>query len=155
MSGFPFQGGPPGGLPFFIMPQPHQQPPQQPIREHVPSRVFAALTCMEHLTKKAEFDIAIWESGSTCYDGMKLTDEELNLQAKACNLLISYIDGTFKLTEEEKKHRAKQQAQATGPGQILHCLGCARTGVDPENRNQPCPLCRGKRYILVTPVDEP
>ena len=149
-------GSPQGGVPmFFGMPVPQPQQPRPEAREQVPTRVAVSVVVLEHLTRKADFEIAIWESGSERYDGMKLTDEELNLQAKACNLLISYIDGSYKPTKDEEKVRASKSAQAAGPGRIIGCVGCGGRGTQPEDDRQPCVLCHGSRYTLITPVNEP
>lgn len=141
-------GQPPHGMPMiFGLPVPQQ-------REMAPARVIVALNLLDSLTRKTEGEVAIWDTGSERYDGQRLTEEELNLQATACNLVTAYLNGTYKQTDLEKRHNAKQ-APAAGPGRIIGCVGCGGQRHQPDNPNEPCVLCGGTAFILITPVREP
>ena len=152
----PFSGGPGGG--FMMTPwgqmimMPEQQEIRQPVPDiMVPARVRIAMDFLQTLTIKQMTRAAVYESGAEQIPGQKLSDEEADAQATACNLLSQYFAGKLSPDEWERikvdalKKQAEQGEQKNQKGMVLNCVMCS-------NRRSPrkdCPLCEGSGIILV------
>lgn len=137
----------------FMMPVGFGQPPQQQTilsRDNVPARIKCAVEVLEMLTEKTEEDLAFSTSaaGGTDFEripGQKLTAEEENLQATACNMLAKYLDGTLKATEAERTKGEQWQC--------MGCPFCGGGGRGPDGKK--CAICSGGGSIAVAPIHSP
>lgn len=142
-----------GGGGFMMMPMMSpfpQEPPQQQQAPDivVPARVRIAMEFLQSLTIKTMTRAAVSENQIDQIDGQKLTEEESNTQATACNLLGKYFAGRLEADSWEKIRvdALKKQNDGKNPrGMVLNCVMCGTS----RRPRKDCPLCEGSGVILV------
>lgn len=158
MGGMDAMHGSPYGMmpPWWMMP-PHmmgQQQQQVSIPDIiVPARVNKAMEFLSLLTQKTSTRAAVNDISIEQIHGQKLSSEELNAQATACNLLSSYFAGklTPDIWEGIKVDAARKHVENGGiAGRLVHCIACAPNPPSPE-----CPFCRGSGRIMITAMGMP
>lgn len=146
----PNQPGIPGFMPFpFIV-------PQQPVpTNQAPARVLAAMSFLQDLTLKTMVRAAVDNHGSLQeVPGQKLSKEEQDAQAAACQLLADYFRTSYDLDQWENKQVGDACENPAVPsdrrGLLVNCFACPA-----NNPRDGCMFCKGTGAVLVfSPVKE-
>lgn len=116
----------------------------------VPARVNKAMEFFAIVSQKTATRAAMNDMYIEQIPGQKLTDEEANALATACNLLCSYFSGKLNpdVWESVRVDAARKHVETGGmTGRLLHCIGC-----QPGPPRPGCPLCQGTGRIMVSSV---
>ena len=151
--------------PFFMMPYGMGMPPQFMMDGGgnprvpeiiVPPRVEKAMQFLNLLSQKTSPQVAATDHNIQEIEGQKLTEEEANAQATACNLLNEYFGGKLQpgSWEQLKSDAIKRQARRgkrkkNGPDKVSSILHCPMCGGGKKD----CQLCQGSGTVFFTPGD--
>jgi len=142
---------------FFMSPFGHPMMGMGPREQHnpatdtfVPPRVEKAMEFVQMMMSKQQIRPAANDISIEQIPGQKLSHEEANTLAQACNYLTRYFEGDAALDVWErmrvKSIRTKMTPGVT-TGRVINCIVC-----DPRRANPDCILCHGAGTILCTPM---
>lgn len=149
-----------GGMPQFMFlpwgggPE-HHHDHNAPPDIIVPARINKAMEFLQLLSSKTMKRAAASDSSVIEIDGQTLSEEELNAQATACDLLSKYFAGKLQPDVWERlRYDALEQRVKTGgrEGMVIRCIGCQHSPMP----NPSCELCKGSGKVIVMPmISEP
>jgi hypothetical protein len=132
------QGQFPMMLPWFFNQQRQERP------DRIPQRVQVAMAMLRQLSEKTDIKIAVNDVGFQEYEGQKLEPEEQQVFLTSCKLLTTYLEGTMKLTKEEKRE--------TDPNAERSLIRCPQCLGQQHVLGKSCDLCRGQGRLSCVPA---
>lgn len=136
-------------MPVPFGPPPMQAPPQPEILDRIPTRVFVAIRFLGDLADYTKKIVAVASSESNTeiesFENKELSKDQLQARASACDLLERYFNGSWEPSawEAPREHLPKVST-------MIQCFQCSGAGTV---KNEECNLCRGCRFVMVTPAD--
>jgi hypothetical protein len=131
---------------------PGMQPFMQQHQQHgipdivVPARVNKALEFFSMVTHKTATRAVANDLAIEQIPGQKLTDEEANAMATACNLLSRYFSGTLPPDIWEEIRIRAVHRRPDGDSKIMNCPVCVQNG----QIDSMCSTCGGSGKIMIT-----
>lgn len=133
------------GYPMMMPPFVIQQDAGRNEPQHVPARVRVAMSALEYCTRKTAETAAGNDISIITLDGQKLDVEEVEMLRVSAKTIIGYLQGSFALTDDERKdERAKLQKKMT----YIRCPNCGGQ----TRMGHRCVMCKGAGNIVYRPA---